>query len=145
MKMVKKTGVWASLIAFVWMLLVPNFLFAADAVISKEVGKVSSVEISLGKSRLYKYADPITRISVGDSAIADVMVEGITSALFNKNTKGEIINLGNPEEKTIKDISIMVKNQTQSNSQIVNEPRPVDDPDRRKPDIEKARKILQWE
>ncbi|MBU3628865.1 type II and III secretion system protein family protein [Polynucleobacter sp. AP-Reno-20A-A9] len=74
MKMFKKTSVWASLTAFVWMLLAPNFLFAADAVISKEVGKVSSVEISLGKSRLYKYADPITRISVGDSAIADVMV-----------------------------------------------------------------------
>ena len=49
-------------------------LFAAEAVVSKGVGTTSSIEISLGKSRLYKYADPVTRISVGDSGIADVMV-----------------------------------------------------------------------
>ncbi|QWE17252.1 type II and III secretion system protein family protein [Polynucleobacter sp. AP-Nino-20-G2] len=74
MKIFNKAGVWTSLITFSWMLLAPNFLFAAEAVVSKEVGKVSSIEISLGKSRLYKYADPINRISVGDAAIADVMV-----------------------------------------------------------------------
>lgn len=54
--------------------MVPHQLFAADAEVSKEVGKISSVEIALGKSRLFKYAQPITRISVGDSGIADVMV-----------------------------------------------------------------------
>lgn len=41
---------------------------------NKVVGASSSIEISLGKSRLYKYATPVTRISVGDSSIADVMV-----------------------------------------------------------------------
>jgi pilus assembly protein CpaC len=74
MKMLNKTSVWISAFTFVWMLLAPNFVFAAESVVSKEVGRVSSIEISLGKSRLYKYAEPITRISVGDSAIADVMV-----------------------------------------------------------------------
>ncbi len=74
MKMFNKTSAWLSLFTFAWMLLVPNFLYAAKALVSKDVGKVSSIEISLGKSRLYKYAKPITRISVGDAAIADVMV-----------------------------------------------------------------------
>jgi pilus assembly protein CpaC len=74
MNILNKTNVWLSILSFVWMLMVPNHLLAADAEVSKEVGKVSSVEIALGKSRLFKYAQPITRISVGDAGIADVMV-----------------------------------------------------------------------
>jgi pilus assembly protein CpaC len=74
MNILNKTATWLSILSFIWMLMVPHQLFAADAEVSKEVGKVSSVEIALGKSRLFKYAQPITRISVGDSGIADVMV-----------------------------------------------------------------------
>jgi len=74
MNILKKTNVWLSILSFIWMLMVPNHLFAADAEVIKEVGKVSSIEMALGKSRLFKYAQPITRISVGDAGIADVMV-----------------------------------------------------------------------
>ena len=74
MNILNKTNVWLSILSFIWMLMVPNHLFAAGAETNKEVGKVSSVEIALGKSRLFKYAQPITRISVGDAGIADVMV-----------------------------------------------------------------------
>ncbi len=74
MNILNKTNVWLSILSFIWMLMVPGHLFAADAAVSKEVGKVSSIEIALGKSRLFKYAQPITRISVGDAGIADVMV-----------------------------------------------------------------------
>jgi pilus assembly protein CpaC len=74
MNILNKTATWLSIVSFIWMLMVPHQLFAADAEVSKEVGKISSVEIALGKSRLFKYAQPITRISVGDSGIADVMV-----------------------------------------------------------------------
>ena len=74
MKLLKKFSAVFTSVSFIWILLSPNFLLAAEAAISKDVGKVSSVQISLGKSRLYKYANPITRISVGDAAIADVMV-----------------------------------------------------------------------
>ena len=74
MKKLNQIGFCLGLISSIWLLLAPNFLLAADALVSKNVGTVSSIEISLGKSRLYKYPNPITRISVGDSAIADVMV-----------------------------------------------------------------------
>lgn len=75
----------------------------------------------------------------------DDMVEGIISAILTQNTKGEVINLGNPDERTIKEIAVKVKELTGSQSQIINEPRPAEDPERRKPDIEKAKKLLQWE
>lgn len=75
----------------------------------------------------------------------DDMVEGIISSMFTKDTKGEVINLGNPDERTIKEIAVMVKELTGSRSQIINEPLPAEDPERRKPDIEKAKKLLQWE
>ncbi len=75
----------------------------------------------------------------------DDMVEGILSAMLAQNTKGEVINLGNPDERTIKEIAGIVKELTSSHSQIVNEPRPPEDPERRRPDIEKAKKLLQWE
>lgn len=75
----------------------------------------------------------------------DDMVEGIITAMMTQNTKGEVINLGNPDERTIKETAEMVKNLTGSQSRIVNEPRPPEDPEKRKPDIEKAKKLLQWE
>lgn len=75
----------------------------------------------------------------------DDMVEGIISAMSTKNTKGEVINLGNPDERTIKEIAVKIKELTGSQSQIVSEPRPAEDPERRKPDIEKAKKLLLWE
>jgi pilus assembly protein CpaC len=74
MKKLNQLGALWSLLSFAWLLLAPHFLLAAEPVVSKDVGTVSSIEISLGKSRLYKYPNPITRISVGDAAIADVMV-----------------------------------------------------------------------
>jgi nucleoside-diphosphate-sugar epimerase len=73
------------------------------------------------------------------------MVEGIKRAMLLKNTKGEVINLGNPNEFTILELANLVKRLTHSNSKIVFKELPEDDPKQRKPDIEKARKILQWE
>lgn len=75
----------------------------------------------------------------------DDMVDGILSAMLAQNTKGEVINLGNPDERTIKEIAEMVKRLAFSQSPITNEPRPEEDPDRRRPDINKAKKLLQWE
>ncbi len=75
----------------------------------------------------------------------DDMVDGILSVMLRGNTKGEVINLGNPDERTIAEIASIVKKLTGTSSEIVNEPRPVDDPEKRKPDIEKAKKLLKWE
>lgn len=75
----------------------------------------------------------------------DDMLEGLASAMFKSGTKGEVINLGNPDERTIKEIADIIKKLVGSSSEIVNEPLPPDDPKERKPDISKAKSLLSWE
>jgi UDP-glucuronate decarboxylase len=55
------------------------------------------------------------------------------------------INLGNPQEFTIIDLAESVLKITNSSSKIIFKPLPSDDPQQRKPDIRKAKKILNWE
>lgn len=72
------------------------------------------------------------------------MIEGLVLALEKKNTKGEVFNLGNPDERKVLEIAQLIKKMSKSNSEIVFTSLPQDDPSRRKPDIEKATKILGW-
>jgi len=64
--------------------------------------------------------------------------------LAKKELKGEILNIGNPEEVTILDLAKTVIELTGSKSKIVHTPPRPDDPRRRKPDITKAVKLLDW-
>jgi nucleoside-diphosphate-sugar epimerase len=73
------------------------------------------------------------------------MVEGIARLMFVEEARGEVINLGNPEEITILELAKLVIELTNSKSNIIYTPLPEDDPERRKPDISKAKKILGWE
>jgi nucleoside-diphosphate-sugar epimerase len=74
------------------------------------------------------------------------MVEGICKALFSENTKGEIFNLGNPDEYTVKDLAEKIVKLTSSKSEIkYTGTFRQDDPMRRQPDITKAKTILDWE
>ncbi len=70
------------------------------------------------------------------------LVEGIIR-LMNASYH-QPVNLGNPEEKTIEELAIIIKDLTKSSSEIVRRPLPVDDPRRRLPDISLAQKILKW-
>lgn len=54
------------------------------------------------------------------------------------------VNIGNPEEHTIKEMAELIKQMTCSESEIVYKPLPLDDPKKRKPDITVA-KSLGWE
>jgi len=54
------------------------------------------------------------------------------------------INLGNPEEFTIRQLAELVIALTNSRSKIVNRPMPQDDPRQRKPDISRAQNVLNW-
>lgn len=72
------------------------------------------------------------------------MVEGIMRAMFSDNTKGEVINLGNPSEKTVLELAHFVKELVASGSEIVHEDLPMDDPTQRNPDITKAKRVLDW-
>ena len=74
------------------------------------------------------------------------MVDGIYKAMFSDNTKGEIFNLGNPDEYTIKALAEKIIKLTGSKSEIkYSGTFREDDPMRRQPDITKAKKVLSWE
>ena len=55
------------------------------------------------------------------------------------------INIGNPNEFTIRELADLVVELTGARSKIVSRPLPSDDPKQRQPDISKAREILDWE
>tara|TARA_B100001248_G_scaffold262699_1_gene261102 strand:- start:8098 stop:9045 length:948 start_codon:yes stop_codon:yes gene_type:complete len=74
----------------------------------------------------------------------DDMINGIIAMMnSNKNVTGPI-NLGNTNEYTIYEIAKKIIKYTNSNSKILYKKLPLDDPRRRKPNINKAKKILKW-
>lgn len=76
----------------------------------------------------------------------DDLVDGLVRMMFNSNTNHAVVNLGNPEEYTVREYAEIVKKLTNSTSDIVNaEELPTDDPLKRCPDISKARELLSWE
>ena len=70
------------------------------------------------------------------------LVDGIYKLLFSDEINP--VNIGNPDEITIKEFAEEVINLTDSNSRIVFEELPLNDPQVRQPDIGKAKKILNW-
>jgi nucleoside-diphosphate-sugar epimerase len=74
------------------------------------------------------------------------LVEGIILAMEKENTKGEVFNLGNPEEYKIVELAQKVKQLAGSSSEIKSvESLPQDDPMQRCPDVAKAKEKLGWE
>jgi nucleoside-diphosphate-sugar epimerase len=75
----------------------------------------------------------------------DDLIEGFLRLATNEHCAGETLNLGNPNEMTVKEIAEKIKQVTGSASDIMFRPLPQDDPERRCPDISKAKKLLGWE
>ena len=73
----------------------------------------------------------------------DDLIEGIVRLL--RSGYPEPVNIGNPEEYTVLELASMIKELAGSDSEIVFEPRPVDDPAVRRPDITRAKEVLGWE
>jgi nucleoside-diphosphate-sugar epimerase len=73
----------------------------------------------------------------------DDEVRGIL-ALLDNDVVGPV-NLGNPGEFTIRQLAELVIEVTGSDSEVVFEPLPVDDPTQRRPDITLAKAHLGWE
>ena len=73
----------------------------------------------------------------------DDMVDGIYKLLHSDYSKP--INLGNPEEIALIDFAKEIMALGGNNNKIVFRPLPVNDPVKRKPDITKAIKILNWQ
>ncbi len=75
----------------------------------------------------------------------DDLVEGIYRALTTDTAVGEVINLGNDGEMTILELADRIRDITGSGSDVIYQPLPADDPQRRQPRLDKARTILEWE
>jgi len=75
----------------------------------------------------------------------DDLVEGIYSALTTDAAVDEVINLGNDGEMTIIALAEKIKEITGSDSEITYMSLPEDDPQRRRPKLDKARTILGWD
>ena len=76
----------------------------------------------------------------------DDMVDGLIKLMFLPNTKAQIVNLGSTDEHTVSEYAQLVKKLTSSKSEIVfDEELPKDDPKVRKPDITRAKQLLDWQ
>lgn len=90
--------------------------------------------------------DPITIYGDGKQTRSFCYVDDMIRGLFDMINGNDIgpINLGNPEEYSIRDIALKIKEKTKSQSVISFMSLPEDDPRYRCPDISKAKDILNW-
>ena len=72
------------------------------------------------------------------------LIGGIVKMMNQEKVIGPV-NLGNPNEFTVLELAENIVELTKSNSKIVFEKLPEDDPHQRRPDISLARKMLRWE
>lgn len=73
----------------------------------------------------------------------DDLIEGIYRLLMSDYHLP--VNIGNPEEISIKDFGEEILKLTGANQKLISLPLPKDDPKQRRPDITKAKQILGWE
>lgn len=90
--------------------------------------------------------DPITVFGDGAQTRSfcyiDDLVEGIWRLLVSDFN--EPVNLGNPQEISILELANMVNDLSGGSSPIVRKPLPVDDPKVRRPEITRAKTLLDW-
>jgi len=75
----------------------------------------------------------------------DDLVEGMIRMMNGPDDFLGPVNLGNPDEFTIRQLADLVLEQTGSKSKLVYKPLPADDPTRRRPDITLAKRHLGWQ
>jgi len=93
--------------------------------------------------------DPITIFGDGSQTrsfcYVDDLVNGFLALMDTDSDVTGPVNLGNPEEFTIRHLADIVIEMTASKSEIIYRDLPHDDPKQRKPDISLARQTLGWE
>jgi dTDP-glucose 4,6-dehydratase len=92
-------------------------------------------------------SEPITVFGDGSQTRSFCYVDDLIRGLNLLAESGEHlpVNLGNPKEFSILELAQTVIRVTSSNSEIVYEALPIDDPQVRQPDITRARQLLGWE
>lgn len=93
--------------------------------------------------------EPLTIYGTGEQTRSFCFVSDLVAGLvrlMNVNPNPEApVNIGNPGEFTIGELADLVLEMTGSASPIEYRPLPVDDPQRRRPDISRAKALLGWE
>jgi dTDP-glucose 4,6-dehydratase len=90
---------------------------------------------------------PITVFGDGSQTRSFCYVDDLIRGLIALAESGEHlpVNIGNPGEFTLLELAHKVLEATGSQSEIVYEALPIDDPQQRRPDITRAKQILAWE
>jgi UDP-glucuronate decarboxylase len=92
--------------------------------------------------------EPLTLYGEGDQTRSFCYVNDLVEALIRLMNIADVhepVNLGNPGEFTIKELAEEVVSVCDSSSGVKYLPLPQDDPKQRKPDISRARTLLDWE
>ena len=93
--------------------------------------------------------EPITIYGDGSQTrslcYVDDLLEGMVRMMMSEEGFTGPVNLGNPEEQTIKKIAERIRRLTKSTSEIIYQPLPKDDPTQRRPDITLASEKLDWQ
>ena len=91
---------------------------------------------------------PITVYGDGEQTrsfcYVDDLVDGLLRLMERPETPPGPVNLGNPREMTVAELVGLVTRMTGTRAPVVRRPLPVDDPQRRRPDIARARELLDW-
>jgi len=75
----------------------------------------------------------------------DDLIEGFLRLMATDSTVTGPMNLGNPKEFTIRELADVIRDVVGSKVPFIHHPLPMDDPQRRQPDITYARQTLNWE
>ena len=93
--------------------------------------------------------EDITIYGDGSQTRAFCYVDDLVEAMLRMmGTAPEVtgpINIGNPGEFSIRELALLVIEMTGTRSRLVTKPLPPDDPRQRRPDIARARDVLDWE
>jgi UDP-glucuronate decarboxylase len=74
----------------------------------------------------------------------DDLIDGLVRLMNNEKDFLGPVNLGNPGEFTVLELAEKILKLTGSRSRVIRQPLPADDPQRRRPNIELARRFLGW-
>ena len=75
----------------------------------------------------------------------DDLIEAITRFMDTSDELTGPVNIGNPEEFSVRELAEKIVEMTNSKSELMFKPLPEDDPKQRQPDISLAKKTLKWE
>ncbi|MEW6005610.1 MAG: UDP-glucuronic acid decarboxylase family protein [Stygiobacter sp.] len=91
--------------------------------------------------------EDVTVFGDGSQTRSFCFVDDLIDGIFKLLMSDEVypVNIGNPEEISLKEFAEEVINLCNSNSKIVYQDLPIDDPKVRQPDITRAKNILDWQ